>query len=260
MAKIEDARVENRQGLTSEIRDFWSRNVNAERLMGQEVSTHQRGSEVYFQQLEEQRFRSHRHLKRWIKSMQPGRKVLEIGSGVGLDTYAMARHGLDVTAIDLTDVGVATVKQRFMDNEISGHFAVADGCRLPFSDDSFDYVYSFGVLHHAADTQAAINEVYRVLRPKGEARIMLYHSRSLNEFVHKITRIPFEEREHLCPVVRRFTLGETNHLFAAFRKVDLSLTHAFGEGYGQIYRMIPEWLYDFLSRHFGWHIMISATK
>ena len=164
MAKIEDAKVENRQGLTSEIRDFWSRNVNAERLMGQVVSTHQRGSEAYFQQLEEQRFRSHRHLKRWIESMQPGRRVLEIGSGVGLDTYAMAQYGLDVTAIDLTDVGVGTVKQRFSDNQIPGRFVVADGCRLPFVGDSFDYVYSFGVLHHAADTRAAIDEAHRVLR------------------------------------------------------------------------------------------------
>ena len=260
MGKIEPPKQENRQGLTEEIRDFWTRNVNAERLLGEKVSSQERGSEAYFAELEAQRFRSHRHLPEWIRSMQPGRSVLEVGSGVGLDTYVMARHGLNVTAIDLTTVAVAQVKQRFERNGLDGRFAVADGCRLPFSDDSFDYVYSFGVLHHAADTAAAIREAHRVLQPGGEARIMLYHRRSLNELVHRLTGIPFEERDELCPVVRRFTLDEVREMFKDFRQTDMTLSHAFGEGYGAFYRWTPRPFYTFLSRHFGWHIMIAATK
>jgi len=100
--------------LTPRIRDFWTRRVNAERIMGRDVTAHERGEDGYFRDLETQRYRSHRHLLPWIAAMTPGKTVLEIGSGVGLDTYAMAKHGLEVTAVDLTDVGVATARQRFL--------------------------------------------------------------------------------------------------------------------------------------------------
>ena len=89
---------------------------------------------------------------------------------------------------------------------------------------------------------------------------MLYHRRSLNEWVHRLTRIPFEERDTVCPVVRRFSKDETRQLFSSFSEVELSLTHAFGEGYGKLYHLIPGWLYNYLSRHFGWHLMIRAVK
>ena len=113
MKAVEPLQPEPRSTLTGEIRSFWSRNVNAERIMGRDVSRHERGSEGYFLDLQEQRYRSHRHLLPWISSMQPGRTVLEIGCGVGLDSYVMARRGLQVTAADLTFVGVQTAKQRF---------------------------------------------------------------------------------------------------------------------------------------------------
>lgn len=260
MARIEAAKVAAREDLNNDIRDFWTRNVNAERLMGQAVSSAERGSEAYFRELETQRFRSHRHLAPWIESMTPGRDLLEVGCGVGLDTYALARHGLRVTAIDLTTVGTATVRERFQTTGMPGQFAVADGCRLPFPPESFDYYYSFGVLHHAADTGAAIAEAHRVLKPGGEARVMLYHRRSLNEWVHRVTGVPFEERDELCPVVRRFTRAEARALFGDFSRVEIEITHIFGEGYGALFRWTPNAIHRILSRFFGWHLMILAVK
>lgn len=260
MKDIEPPKINADHQLTGQIRDFWSRNVNAERLMGQDVSEYSRGSDTYFKDLEQQRFRSHRHLLPWIKEMVPGRSVIELGSGVGLDTFVLASHGLDVTAIDLTTIGISTVRQRFDTAGLKGNFTVADACTLPFPDNHFDYVYSFGVLHHVADTDKAIDEVHRVLKPGGNARIMLYHRHSLNELVHRLTRVPFEDRDELCPVVRRFTRAEVRNLFSKFSHTDTFLAFAFGEGYGKLFNLTPRWLYDFLSKHFGWHIMISAIK
>lgn len=260
MSGIESPNPTPRAGLTREIQNFWTHHVNAERILGKEVTQHARGGDAYFADLENQRYRSHRHLLPWIQGMQPGRSVLEIGCGVGLDTYTMAGHGLNVTSVDLTEIAVHTAHQRFRRHQLGGSFAVADAGCLPFPADTYDYVYSFGVLHHAADTPATINEVHRVLKPNGEARIMLYHRRSVNELVHRLTRIPFEEKDAVCPVVRRFTRAEVHSMFRAFSKVEIRLDYVYGEGYGKIFHLTPRWLYDWLSRRFGWHLMIVATK
>lgn len=260
MNKLEKHQLENSDGLTQEIQDFWSRNVNAERLMGESVSEASRGDPQYFSDLERQRYRSHYHLLPWIKRMQPGREVLEIGCGIGLDSYTMATNGLKLTAMDLTHVGVNTARRRFAANKLSGEFLVGDACDLPFSSDQFDYLYSFGVLHHAADTEQTIKEVYRVLKPGGTAYIMLYHRHSLNEWVHRLTRIPFEDRDESCPVVRRYSKVEIRRIFAEFCDLDIEVEYLFGEGYGRLFKLTPGWIYKPLSRIMGWHLMITAIK
>jgi ubiquinone/menaquinone biosynthesis C-methylase UbiE len=260
MKKIEPVSPDITPGLTDRIRDFWTRNVNAERLMGKTLTTHERGEREYFAALERQRYRSHRHLEPWIHSMQPGRSVLEIGCGIGMDSYRMARHGLRVTGIDLTDVAIETVRSRFAREGLDGTFATGNAEALRFPDGHFDYVYSFGVLHHVADTERAVREVWRVLKKGGEARIMLYHRHSLNELVHRLTRIPFEEKDELCPVVRRYTRKEARLLFQQFTDVQISLDQVFGEGYGPLFRLTPVPIHRVLSRRLGWHMMISAVK
>ena len=260
MKPIEPAKPATAPGLTGRIADFWARNTNAERIMGRAVSSSARGSEEYFRDLETQRYRSHRHLPGWIASMRPGARVLEVGCGVGLDSAAMARHGLNVTAVDLTIVGVATANRRARAEHLDAHYACADAERLPFADGSFDYVYSFGVMHHAADTQACVEEALRVLKEGGEALIMLYHRRSLNELMHRLLRLPFEERDELCPVVRRYTKKEILPLFARFRRVAMHADFVYGEGYGAVFRWTPQFLYQLLSRGCGWHLMIRAQR
>ncbi|MEE8429282.1 MAG: class I SAM-dependent methyltransferase [Gammaproteobacteria bacterium] len=260
MKRIEPAKQDARAGLSREIREFWTDNVNAERIMGRPVTRSQRGEEQYFTDLETQRYRSHRHLLPWISAMESSGSVLEIGCGVGLDTFQMATRGMQVKAVDLTDVGVKTASKRLTKHKLPATFAAADACNLPFGNDTFNYVYSFGVLHHVADTDRSIHEVYRVLKKGGEARIMLYHRRSINEIVHRLTRTPFEEKDKCCPVVRRFTIEEVRKLFDPFSQVDIFLDYAYGEGYGRLFKLTPAIIHRFLSRRWGWHIMITAKK
>jgi ubiquinone/menaquinone biosynthesis C-methylase UbiE len=257
---IEPAKLASTPGLVGKVADFWTRNVNAERIMGRSVSDHERGSERYFAELETQRYRSHRHLPDWIASMQSGSKVLEVGCGIGLDSARMAQHGLHVTAVDLTVVGPATAARRANEQHYDASYLCSDAERLPFKDGAFDYVYSFGVMHHAPDTQCCVDEAYRVLRPGGQALIMLYHRHSLNEFVHRMLRVPFEERDELCPVVRRYTVDEIQSMFSRFAKVEVCPDFVFGEGYGALFRWTPLPLYRLLSRFLGWHLMIRATR
>ena len=260
MKKKELPNSKEKQKLTKQIQDFWTRHVNSERIFGKDITSHPRGEEQYFLDLEAQRYRSHRHLLPWITSMEKGRSVLEIGCGVGLDTFTMTKHGLNITAVDLTYVAIQTAIKRFRRHKLMALFTVADACHLPFTDNSFDYVYSFGVLHHVADTEQSLREVFRVLKPGGEAKIMLYNRRSLNEIVHRLTKIPFEDKSEFCPVVRRFSIPEVKALFGSFNNCKIALDFIYGEGYGKLFHLTPYWLYRILSRYWGWHIMISVQK
>ena len=108
-----------------------------------------------------------------------GKRVLEIGVGLGADHQRFAAAGAILSGIDLTERAVAHTKQRLTNLGLSSNIAVGDAENLPFPDDSFDVVYSWGVLHHSPDTPRAIDEVYRVLAPGGVARIMIYHTWSM---------------------------------------------------------------------------------
>src|SRR5205085_3449156 len=86
----------------------------------------------------------------------------------------------DYTGIDLTQAAIDLAKRRFELDQLPGAFRTADAERLDFPDNTFDLIYSHGVLHHTPDTTAAVREVHRVLRPGGRAVVMLYHRNSYN--------------------------------------------------------------------------------
>lgn len=260
MTRIEDPKQPVTAQLDRRIRDFWSRNVNAERIMGRTLTSDPRGSDGYFEAIGRQRYRSHRHLIPWIESMRAGTDVLEIGSGIGLDCHEMLLRGLRVTAVDYTEIALKTLSERLRRTGQPASLAAADACRLPFQAATFDHVYSFGVLHHVTDTAQAVAEVHRVLKPRGQALIMLYNRHSLNELVHRVTGVPFEDRHELCPVVRRYTVPEVRRLFRAFADVVVHKDFVYGEGYGRLFSLTPLPVYRALSRWLGWHLMIRAVR
>lgn len=112
---------------------------------------------------------------REMKDVGPRDKsVLEIGCGAGTSSILFALDGAQVTASDLTHEAVAITKSKFELLGLDGEFVQADAENLPFPDNSFDVVFSSGVLHHTPDTQKTIDEIYRVLKPGGRAVVMLY--------------------------------------------------------------------------------------
>lgn len=106
-------------------------------------------------------------------------KVLEIGVGLGADHQKFAEAGADLYGIDLTERAVEHTYRRLKTFSLKSKLSTGDAENLDFVSDTFDVVYSWGVLHHSPNTSKAINEVYRVLKPGGVARIMIYHKWSL---------------------------------------------------------------------------------
>jgi 2-polyprenyl-3-methyl-5-hydroxy-6-metoxy-1,4-benzoquinol methylase len=122
-----------------------------------------------------------RPFEKWIPfDALKDKRVLEIGCGLGAHAQLLSEAGCNLTCIDLTEKAVATTKQRLELSGLTADIRRMDAEKLDFADGEFDFVWSWGVIHHSADTERIIREVCRVLKPGGEFRVMVYHRRSLN--------------------------------------------------------------------------------
>jgi SAM-dependent methyltransferase len=167
-----------------------------------------------------------------------GLNVLEIGVGLGADHQLFAQAGARLSGIDLTERAVGHARKRLALFGFESDLRVADAEALPFTDESFDLVYSWGVLHHSPDTPRAVDEAWRVLRHGGVARIMIYHKRSLVGYMlwlryGLLAGRPWRSlndiyNSHLeSPGTKAYTVDEARRLFGRFNEVRIStvLTH-----------------------------------
>ncbi|MDP5280686.1 class I SAM-dependent methyltransferase [Sphingomonas sp. DG1-23] len=108
-----------------------------------------------------------------------GKDVLEIGVGLGADHQGFAAAGARLTGVDLTSRAIEHTRERLRLFGLQSSLAVGDAENLVFPDNSFDMVYSWGVIHHSPDTPRAAREILRVLRPGGRFAVMIYQRYSL---------------------------------------------------------------------------------
>ena len=113
-----------------------------------------------------------------------GKQVLEIGCGTGAIAARLAKHGAKLTAIDLTPRAIALARKRFELFGLEGTLLNMDAENLSFPDNSFDFVWSWGVIHHSENTERIVSEIYRVLKPGGRAAIMVYHRNSIHFWIN----------------------------------------------------------------------------
>lgn len=215
-----------------------------------------------------------------------GKKVLEIGCGMGCMAMNWAQRGAQVTAVDLNPTSVRQTRERFKQFELEGDIRESDGESLPFDDNSFDYVYSWGVLHHTPGTRDALAELHRVLKPGGHFGLMLYHRHSFlsrysiwwqegfinleNRFLTPLevaSRYSDGAREegnpHTWPVTKREVRRD---LVAQFGNVDIK---TFGTDVPEILntwvpnlarKILPLGWRKALSRRAGWSLWITGSK
>jgi ubiquinone/menaquinone biosynthesis C-methylase UbiE len=211
--------------------------------------------------------------------------ILEIGTGMGADLMEWAKSGpKSLTGIDLTVRSVEHTRRRLTTYGFQAAIEMADAENLPYDNESFDLVYSWGVLHHSPDTPTAINEVYRVLRNGGVAKIMIYHKYSLvgyllwiryallnGKFTRGLDDIYWHHLE--SPGTKAYTMKQTQQMFAKFTDVKLSSQLSFGEllqgNVGQRHqgllltiakRIWPRTLLKIIFRNHGGLLLIEAQK
>lgn len=162
--------------LKARVHDFWQANP-----CGAKFAEMQIGSREFFAAVEKHRYETEWHIPEVVQFERwRDKRVLEIGCGLGTDAINFARARADYTGVDLTERSIELVQRRFTFENLQGNLQTADAENLPFADNTFDLIYSHGVLHHTPDTEHAINEAHRVLKPGGRAMVMLYHKNSYN--------------------------------------------------------------------------------
>ena len=173
-----------------DIQDFWNRNPCGDLQVGGLEQS--RGNyEEFFTNYDSFRYRREAHILRCLDAIEfTGKKVLEIGLGQGADSEQLIKRGAIWSGLDLTPESVARVQTRFSLRELP-YQSLKQGSvlQIPYEDNTFDIVFSHGVLHHVPDVLAAQREIHRVLRSDGELIVMLYGRYSLNYLISiKIVR------------------------------------------------------------------------
>jgi ubiquinone/menaquinone biosynthesis C-methylase UbiE len=166
-------------GLKEQVKEYWDRqacgtwNTQATKL-----------SRRYFEEIEDVRYRVEPGIFSFAQFTRfRGAKVLEVGVGAGTDFVQWVRAGAEAYGVDLTPEAIRHVVRRLQIEGLeAAEVRVADAEALPFPDESFDLVYSWGVLHHSPDTARALEEAIRCTRPGGSVKVMLYNRRSLYAF------------------------------------------------------------------------------
>ena len=161
----------------TDVKEFWNANPCQSALSAE---TDRR---AYFEEISRKRYEGREWHVPLIANFEgfAGKDVLEIGVGVGTDGFEFAKNGACYFGIDLTPASIRLAEERFRLFDLPGTFAVGNAEeRIPFPDERFDHIYSFGVLHHSPRTEAIIAEMHRVLRPGGTFTVMLYNRSSIN--------------------------------------------------------------------------------
>jgi ubiquinone/menaquinone biosynthesis C-methylase UbiE len=162
--------------LKSEVHDFWNKSACGTFMVDKEKYTLE-----YFEELEQLRYTMQPEIHAFAQfSRANGKKILEVGVGAGTDFLQWVRSGAKAYGIDLTEEAIEHVKHRLnLYNLNAEGYAVADSENLPFADNEFDLVYSWGVIHHTPDTAKAMREIIRVCKPGEKIKVMIYHRHSL---------------------------------------------------------------------------------
>lgn len=213
-----------------------------------------------------------------------GKKVLEIGVGLGADHQSFAESGADLFGIDLTERAIDHTRNRLDAFALHSTLNVGDAEQLGFADGTFDLVYSWGVLHHSPNTAKAISEVYRVLKRGGSAKIMIYYKWSMIGLMlwmrygllrmRPWTSLAQIYSRHLeSPGTKAYSIREARKLFEQFSAVRIQtvLTHGdlLTSDAGQRHQgaalslariFWPSTLIRFILPNSGLFMLIQATK
>jgi len=275
------------QSVKDAVRKFWGTLP-----CGVSHSSEPTDSHAFFEQTEKHRIEVHTDWDRPFLEeaidfkKYTGKTVLEVGVGIGVDSMKWSRAGNRVFGIDYNMPSVEITKARFQDAEAKGTFLNGDAENIPFADNSFDIVYSFGVLHHTPRTENAIREVYRCLKPGGEAIIMLYYkwsamtwghivlgngirqgalwkTKSISELISRYTEWDSQTKENICPLTKVYSKREAAKMFRQFKDVRMEIHYLWPGHFGPFRRLvpfIPESMKRRLPGYLGWNLIIRGIK
>jgi ubiquinone/menaquinone biosynthesis C-methylase UbiE len=254
----------NNKSLLNSIATYWDEHIH-----DLAITTYPIGTQGFFRQLDEYRYEKLNYLKRLVVfDAYRGKNLLEVGCGAGIDLQQFARGGAKVTGIDLSQMAIDLARKNFEQSEQSADLRVMNGECMQFADNAFDLVYAHGVLQYTADTERMIGEIHRVLKPGGEAILMVYNRNSWLALMRNLTKVPLEHED--APVLKKFSVSELKQLLRPFQNYRIiperfpvkTRLHSgwrallFNNVFVDAFNLMPRpWI-----RPFGWHLMAFAVK
>jgi 2-polyprenyl-3-methyl-5-hydroxy-6-metoxy-1,4-benzoquinol methylase len=236
---------------------------------------------AYFEAVEHKRYDD---FAPWMREFVPfsaysGRTILEVGVGQGTDLVQFAKGGAQVSGIDLTKRHLELAARNFEVRGLHANLKRATAAAIPFESDSFDVVYSFGVLHHTDNTERCISECHRVLKPGGEFILGLYHTFSLFHahtiLVHgifhgELRRLGYRalmsriesgaDGIKIAPLVKTYSRNRLRNMLEDFREVRFDVRHLTPNDFGRLWRHVPGSWAERAGKHVGWYIFARAIK
>lgn len=211
-------------------------------------------------------------------SRHSGKKVIEIGGGMGTDLAQFARHGAAVTDFDLSAGHLEHARRNFRLRGLKGEFVHGDGENIPFPDNTFDVVYSNGVIHHTPDTAGVVRHMFRILKPGGKAIIMVYAEESWHYWREQVIRLGVENgnlagrsmgwimsgsveksTKGQRPLVKVYTRARLRKLFddAGFERITIAQRQMVKGELPRILGWVPV---SIAGRIAGWNLILKAYK
>lgn len=250
--------------VAAHVRQYWDQHIH-----DLAISTHPPGTPGFFADLDAYHFEKLHHLLRLVDfNAWRGRPVLDVGCGAGVEVVRFARGGARVAGVDVSTQAAALTAQNVAQQGLRALVASADGEALPFSDNTFDFVYAHGVVQYAANDRAVVAECARVLKPGGLAVFQVYNRISWLHALSKVMRVPLEHED--APVLRRYSIGEFRKLLRGFAKIDIvaerfPVKSRLHKGWkGAVYNGLFVGTFNAvpraLVRRFGWHLLAFCRK
>jgi len=245
------------------------------------------GTREYFDEVEARKYFVESHIPRFAEFERwKGKRVLEIGCGIGTDTISFARAGAQVTAIDLTEKSLEMARQRArvfgLEDRIRFFQADAEKLSDTVPVEPYDLIYSFGVIHHTPHPDNVLREIRKYITPETVVKIMVYNRWSWKVLwiltvygkgrFWRLRRLiaEYAEAQTGCPVAYSYSRPEAREWLArqGFRVTGTMVDHIFPYSipdyvqyrYKKVwyFRWMPEALFHGLERAFGWHLCLTA--
>lgn len=230
------------------------------------------GTRKYFDQVEAKKFFVEPHIIPFSEFPKwKGKKVLEIGCGLGTMGVNFARYGADYTAVELSKESLELAKRNFEVNGLEGKFYLGNAEEL--SDflpihETYDLIYSFGVIHHSEDPRSILLEACNFMHRDSVIKAMVYAARSWKSMMIGNGHDRFEAQNG-CPIAHTYTLDLVqNTLFQDFIVTDIEQTHIFPYSIPEYkdnvyikepwFKSMPPGMFEALEKELGWHLLINA--